>query len=335
MLESGTRYSATRVPVHEHSRARPRDYIGVRTVGRWDERERIVVRTRRLPTELIGCSSERARRARERERDGRPSARWGCETQKRHGISASETASEAVERRDRIKRGRWETSPGSPAEDKARREEKGSTRVGPARTRQRSMSASESEHACVRVYTRVTHVCACGTTLRVGGGANKRESCFVSFSFDSRPRLFRALVTKPRGRRRRRRRRWRERRISRKYAPEEREENHWRDGPHVEIVLPCPATTCDPAVNPPSFQDPFLPSFLPGAFLPSSATILLFLPFIIISFAFDLFHLAPWSFLAQDPPLHLCSPTSFRERRLFFPRPKIDTVKLLKFCLSK
>jgi len=66
-----TRYSATRVPVHEHSRARPRDYIGVRTVGRWDERERIVVRTRRLPTELIGCSSERARWARLSERDGK------------------------------------------------------------------------------------------------------------------------------------------------------------------------------------------------------------------------------------------------------------------------
>lgn len=90
-----TRYNATRVPVHEHSRARPRDYIGVRTVGRWDERERIVVRTRRLPTELIGCSSERARRA--KERDGRRAWR-GYETQKRHGRSARETAGEAVER---------------------------------------------------------------------------------------------------------------------------------------------------------------------------------------------------------------------------------------------
>lgn len=49
------------------------------------------------------------------------------------------------------------------------------------------------------------------------------------------------------------------------YASEEREENHrGGTGLHVEIVLPCPATTCDPAVNPPSFQDPFLPSFLPS-----------------------------------------------------------------------
>lgn len=238
---SDTRYSATRVPVHEHSRARPRDYIGVRTVGRWDERERIVVRTRRLPTELIGCSSERVRRAREREREKWRSAECavrGCETQKRHGTGERETVSEAVERRDRIKRGRWETSPGSPAEDKARREEKGSTRVGPARTRRKKYGRErEGTHAvCTRVYARYPrtyYMCVWYHTLRTGGGANKRESCFVSFSFDSRPRLFRALVTKPRGGRReeeekkRRRRRLEEEEedISRKYAPEEREEN--------------------------------------------------------------------------------------------------------------
>lgn len=152
---SDTRYNATRVPVHEHRRARPRDYIGVRTVGRWDERERIVVRTRRLPSELIGCSSERARRARERER-------WSAEraervrTQKRHGISARETASEAVERRDRIKRGRWETSPGSPAEDKARREEKGSTRGWDRRERgEEARERARGKYTRVYIYMRV------------------------------------------------------------------------------------------------------------------------------------------------------------------------------------
>lgn len=138
-----TRYNATRVPVHEHSRARPRDYIGVRTVGRWDERERIVVRTRRLPTELIGCSSERARRA--KERDGRRAWR-GYETQERHRRSARETAGEAVERRDRIRRGRRQTSARPLAEDEARREEKGSTR-GWNRTKRRSAGASERDYA--------------------------------------------------------------------------------------------------------------------------------------------------------------------------------------------
>ena len=36
---------------------------------------------------------------------------------------------------------------------------------------------------------------------------------------------------------------------------------------HVEIVLPYPATTCDPAVNPPSRIPSFLPSFLTRFFL--------------------------------------------------------------------
>ena len=36
---------------------------------------------------------------------------------------------------------------------------------------------------------------------------------------------------------------------------------------HVEIVLPYPATTCDPAVNPPSRIPSFLPSFLTCFFL--------------------------------------------------------------------
>lgn len=86
-----------------------------------------------------------------------------------------------------------------------------------------------------------------------------------------------------------------ERRISLAYAPEEREENHrGGTGLHVEIVLPCPATTCDPAVNPPSFQDPFLPSFLPDVLLPPSITIPSFFSFT-ISLLFDFFHLVPSS----------------------------------------
>lgn len=68
--------------------------------------------------------------------------------------SERETAVEAVERRDRIRGGRRETSPRSLAEDEARREEKGSTRVEPARTRRRSSGASERE----RVYTRCVYV---------------------------------------------------------------------------------------------------------------------------------------------------------------------------------
>ncbi|KAL0117147.1 hypothetical protein PUN28_010173 [Cardiocondyla obscurior] len=46
---------------------------------------------------------------------------------------------------------------------------------------------------------------------------------------------------------------------------EEEEEQDKGRGYLSQIILPCPATTCDPAVNPPSFQDPFLPSFLPDA----------------------------------------------------------------------
>lgn len=77
-------------------------------------------------------------------------------------------------------------------------------------------------------------------------------------------------------RKKKRRKRWRRRKKKKtkrtggghlSYAPEEREENRrGGTGLHVEIVLLCPATTCDPLVNPPSFQDPFLPFF----FLPSS-----------------------------------------------------------------
>lgn len=152
-----TRYRTTRVPVHEHSRARPRDYIGVRTVGRWDERERIVVRTRRLPTELIGCSSERGGR-RGCEKDERSVERV-CERRRNDTEeSERETAVEAVERRDRIRGGRRETSPWSLAKDKARREEKGSTRVEPARTRRRSAGASERERAYTLCYVRL-YVC--------------------------------------------------------------------------------------------------------------------------------------------------------------------------------
>lgn len=160
-----TRYNATRVPVHEHSHARPRDYIGVRTVGRWDERERIVVRTRRLPTELIGCSSERARRA--KEWDGRRAWR-GYETQKRHGRSARETAGEAVERRDRIRRGRRQTSPGRWRRMKREGRKKGVREGGTERSEEARVRVRENTRGCVayvymrtHVYARTNMSCVC------------------------------------------------------------------------------------------------------------------------------------------------------------------------------
>jgi len=156
-----TRYSATRVPVHEYSRARPRDYIGVRTVGRWDERERIVVRTRRLPTELIGCSSERARRV--RERDERR-VWWGCETQKRHGRSAREMAGEAVERRDRIRRGQRGTSPGPRRKIKREGKKKGvrgwNRRVRGEEAQVRARGNAR-RHVCTYTCIRIRQECAC------------------------------------------------------------------------------------------------------------------------------------------------------------------------------
>lgn len=72
--------------------------------------------------------------------------------------SERETAVEAVERRDRIRGGRRETSPWSLAEDEARKEEKGSTRVEPARTRRRSAGASERERVCTHVYVHL-YIC--------------------------------------------------------------------------------------------------------------------------------------------------------------------------------
>ena len=106
-------------PVENDPCSRPRtqpsqaaDYIGVRTVGRWDERERIVVRSSRLPTELIGCSSERARTregATERveSEGGTESSDRGCRGSDREGYRArtNEAASEreTVGQRDRIR----------------------------------------------------------------------------------------------------------------------------------------------------------------------------------------------------------------------------------------
>lgn len=139
-----TRYNATRVPVHEHSRARPRDYIGVRTVGRWDERERIVVRIPRLPTELIGCSSERGRRAeRENGKDRRYERRWNTETTQK---CASETEEEAVEWRDRIRRRQWEISLGRCRKMKGEGYKKRVRRVEAAQTKRRRVRPSKREY---------------------------------------------------------------------------------------------------------------------------------------------------------------------------------------------
>lgn len=108
----------------------------------------------------------------------------------------------------------------------------------------------------------------CGVYAReAGGGANKREPCFVSFGSGFAP----AFVRHETQRRVERTRRW---------CTRWKKTKKTNGGMgHVEIVLPYSATTCEPAVNPPSRIDPFLPSFLPDALLPSSpSTVLPFLP---------------------------------------------------------
>lgn len=96
----------------------------------------------------------------------------------------------------------------------------------------------------------------CGVYAReAGGGANKREPCFVSFGSGFAP----AFVRHETQRRVERTRRW---------CTRWKKTKKTNGGMgHVEIVLPYSATTCEPAVNPPSRIPSFLPSFLTRFFL--------------------------------------------------------------------
>ena len=102
----------------------------------------------------------------------------------------------------------------------------------------------------------------CVYAREVGGGANKREPCFVSFGsgFTS---AFARHETRKGGE-------------DEVYVVEEREENERRDGPRRNRpTVPCYyLRSCGES----AFQDPFLPSFLPDALLPSLLRIFYVLP---------------------------------------------------------
>lgn len=95
-----------------------------------------------------------------------------------------------------------------------------------------------------------------------------------------------------------------ERRIS--LAPEERGENHrGGTGLRVEIVLPCPATTCGESAFLPGYFSSFLPSSLPSflpSFLPSCAFFPL-QPHLLLFFIIDSSFVRPYSFFFYFPPV--------------------------------
>lgn len=101
----------------------------------------------------------------------------------------------------------------------------------------------ERQPKCVYSYAR-----------EVGGGANKRGPCFVSFGSGFTSAFVRHEAQKGGE--------------DEVYAAEEREENERRDGPRRNRpTVPCYyLRSCGES----AFQDPFLPSFLPDALLPPS-----------------------------------------------------------------
>lgn len=82
-------------------------------------------------------------------------------TQKRHGRSARETVGEAVERRDRIRRGRRQTSPSSWRRMKREGRKKGVREGGTERSEEARVRARENTRGCVAYVYMRTHVHMC------------------------------------------------------------------------------------------------------------------------------------------------------------------------------
>lgn len=107
---------------------------------------------------------------------------------------------------------------------------------------------------------------------------------------------------------------------------------------HVEIVLPYPATTCDPAVNPPSRIPSFLPSFLTRFFLLCFVSLLVLplSPLLLPAACCCFFFCFLLGSIDKEQPYHFASPFRRPTRPtlfLFLPPPPLLLRSLIPFFL--